>query len=271
MCKPSKVADILPSELEVKVVNTSDMRVRYLRDQLRPVKHVSFDHSGSLLAVACTDAVVYVYSLSSEEPQLIKRLDGLIQHLETDAEASAKALWHPDGRALAAPTALKGKRDEQVRFHSLTVCRVSGGGKKRLVPAERVQRPYSEHHSSSMVSQWCCSGYCWGGQEPHTLGNSDPESTEEVWSSIAHSTTSTDNCLDTMTSRMSSLPWSGIRLTMYSHTLTTMASSSCEKSSSLTTTSGYSILSSSLHRSTRILWARCLAILGDRSRMVRSL
>jgi len=84
------------------------MRVRYLRDQLRPVKNVSFDHSGSVLAVSCTDAVVYIYSLSSEEPQLIKRLDGLIQQLDTDAEASAKVAWHPDGRAFAAPNALKG-------------------------------------------------------------------------------------------------------------------------------------------------------------------
>ena len=108
------MADMIRSELEVKVVNTSDMRVRYLRDQLRPVKHVSFDHSGSLLAVACTDAVVYIYSLSSEEPQLIKRLDGLIQPFENDAEASAKVLWHPDGQALAAPTALKGTADQDL-------------------------------------------------------------------------------------------------------------------------------------------------------------
>lgn len=83
-------------------------RVMYLRDQLRSVKHVSFDVSGTLLAVSCTDAVVYIYSLSSEEPQLVKRLDGLIQHLEGDSQTSAKVAWHPDGRAFAAPTALKG-------------------------------------------------------------------------------------------------------------------------------------------------------------------
>lgn len=92
------------------MVNTRDMtRVMYLRDQLRSVKHVSFDLSGTLLAVSCTDAVVYIYSLSSEEPQLVKRLDGLIMHLEGESETSAKVLWHPDGRAFAAPTALKGR------------------------------------------------------------------------------------------------------------------------------------------------------------------
>jgi len=84
-------------------------QVMYCREQLRPVKHVSFDFSGSMLAVSCTDGVVYVYSLSSEQPQLLKRVDGLIQTLESDNEASTKIVWHPDGRAFAAPTALKGE------------------------------------------------------------------------------------------------------------------------------------------------------------------
>jgi len=90
-------------------VNTSDMsRVLYLRDQLRPVKSASFDHSGALLAVSCTDGVIYVYSLSSEEPQLVKRVDGLISLLDSESEASAKVAWHPDGRAFGAPNALNG-------------------------------------------------------------------------------------------------------------------------------------------------------------------
>jgi chromosome transmission fidelity protein 4 len=80
-------------------------RVMYLRDQLRPVKNVSFDYSGALLAVSCTDGVVYVYSLSSEEPQLVKRVDGLISLLDSESEASAKVAWHPDGRAFGAANA----------------------------------------------------------------------------------------------------------------------------------------------------------------------
>lgn len=87
----------------------------YLRDQLRPVKNVSFDPSGSLLAVSCTDGVVYVYSLSSEEPQLVKRVDGLISLLESESEASAEVSWHPDGRAFGAPNALNGKLDVYLR------------------------------------------------------------------------------------------------------------------------------------------------------------
>ena len=96
------------SELEVKVVNTRDMtQVMYLRDQTRAVKHVSFDISGSTIAVSCTDGLIYVYSLSSEQPQLIKRIDGLIKTVESDAESSAQVAWHPDGRAFATPTATK--------------------------------------------------------------------------------------------------------------------------------------------------------------------
>lgn len=96
------------SELVVRVVNTLDMtQVLYLREQSRPVKHVSFDQSGSTLAVSCSDGIVYVYSLSSAQPQLVKRLDGLVKMLETDVQESSKVIWHPDGRALAAPTATR--------------------------------------------------------------------------------------------------------------------------------------------------------------------
>lgn len=86
-------------------------RVMYLRDQPKPVKHVTFDKSGSTISVSCTDGIIYVYSLSSEEPQLIKKVDSLIKSLETEAESSSKAVWHPDGRAFGAPN---GTHDFQV-------------------------------------------------------------------------------------------------------------------------------------------------------------
>ena len=87
------------------MVNIADMtRVISLREQKRPVKHVSFDHSGSLLAVSCSDGVVYIYSVSTEQPELVQRLDGLVKVLETDAIESAGLVWHPDGRAFVAPT-----------------------------------------------------------------------------------------------------------------------------------------------------------------------
>ncbi|TKA68974.1 hypothetical protein B0A49_06456 [Cryomyces minteri] len=102
-------AAVASDELVVKVVNTKDMSlVIYLRDQTRPVKHVSFDQSGSHLAASCTDGQVYIYSLSSEQPKLVKKIDGLVKSLETDSEASSRLIWHPDGRAFAAPTPTRG-------------------------------------------------------------------------------------------------------------------------------------------------------------------
>lgn len=89
-------------------------RVIRLREQSRPVKHVSFDVSGSYLAASCADGHVYIYSLSSEEPALIKKVDGLIKAIETDAEASSKILWHPDGRAFAAATPTRGKSAAEI-------------------------------------------------------------------------------------------------------------------------------------------------------------
>ncbi|PNS20001.1 Minichromosome loss protein 1 [Sphaceloma murrayae] len=98
-------AAVASDELVVKMVNIKDMaQVLQLKEQTKPAKHVSFDRSGSRLAVSCTDGAVYIYSVSSEQPKLIKKLDGLIKMLETEAQASSAVLWHPDGRALAAPT-----------------------------------------------------------------------------------------------------------------------------------------------------------------------
>ncbi|KAI9813992.1 MAG: hypothetical protein M1827_003456 [Pycnora praestabilis] len=105
-------AAVASDELVVKVVNTQHMqRVLYLREQSKPVKHLSFHPSGSYLAVSCSDGLIYIYSLITEEPELVKKVDGLIRSLETDAEASSRVIWHPDGRAFAAPTAT---RDIQV-------------------------------------------------------------------------------------------------------------------------------------------------------------
>ena len=82
-------------------------RVLYLRDLPKPTKHLSFHPSGAYLAVSCTDGVIYIYSLSTEEPELVRKVDGVIRSLETDVETSARAVWHPDGRAFAAPTATR--------------------------------------------------------------------------------------------------------------------------------------------------------------------
>ena len=103
---------VASDELVVKVVKTSDTSsVLYLREQLKPIKHISFDPSSKYLALSCTDGFVYVYSIEDSEPELVRKIDGLIRTVETDDEVSAKVAWHPDGRAFAAPT---GTRDIQV-------------------------------------------------------------------------------------------------------------------------------------------------------------
>ena len=103
---------VASDELLVKIIRTNDTSaVMSLREQLKPVKHLSFDPSGKYIALSCTDGLVYVYSLTNDEPELIRKIDGLIRTVETDDEISSKVVWHPDGRAFAAPTAT---RDIQV-------------------------------------------------------------------------------------------------------------------------------------------------------------
>ncbi len=96
----------------MKVINIADtLKVLYLRELQKPTKHLSFDPSGSYIAASCTDGIVYVYSLSTEEPELVRKVDGIVRSLEIESESSSRAIWHPDGRAFAAPTAT---RDIQV-------------------------------------------------------------------------------------------------------------------------------------------------------------
>jgi chromosome transmission fidelity protein 4 len=103
---------VASDELVVKIVKTSDVSsLLYLREQLKPVKHLSYDPTGKYIALSCTDGKAYFYSLINDEPELIRTVDGLIRTEETDSEVSTKVVWHPDGRAFAAATAT---RDIQV-------------------------------------------------------------------------------------------------------------------------------------------------------------
>jgi len=72
------------------------------------VKHVTFDGTGATLAVSCKNGIVYFYSMSSEQPRLLKAVDGLIKPLETDSESSSRIAWHPAGLAFGAPNNVRG-------------------------------------------------------------------------------------------------------------------------------------------------------------------
>ncbi|KAF7518816.1 hypothetical protein G7054_g13326 [Neopestalotiopsis clavispora] len=96
---------VASDELTVKVVNTSDnSQVRTLKEHGKPTKHLVFDPKGNTVALSCTDGVVYIYSLTSEEPELIRKMDGIIGALDAESEISSLVAWHPDGRAFALPT-----------------------------------------------------------------------------------------------------------------------------------------------------------------------
>lgn len=96
----------------MKIVDIKDMtNVLYLREHPKPAKHLSFHPSSSCIAVSCSDGIIYIYDLGTETATLVRKVDGIIRSLESDDETSSQAIWHPDGRALAAPTAT---RDIQV-------------------------------------------------------------------------------------------------------------------------------------------------------------
>ncbi|CVL05621.1 probable sepB protein [Fusarium mangiferae] len=99
---------VASDELSVKIVNTKDItQVKHLRDHARAVRNVSFDPQGRLVALSGTDGIVYVYSLTAEEPELIRKVDGIIGAIDGDSETSTRVAWHPDGRAFAVPTPVR--------------------------------------------------------------------------------------------------------------------------------------------------------------------
>lgn len=99
---------VASDELSVKVVNTKDItQVKHLREHNRAVRNVSFDPQGRLASLSGTDGIVYVYSLTSEEPELIRKVDGIIGSIDAESEVSTHVAWHPDGRAFAVPTPTK--------------------------------------------------------------------------------------------------------------------------------------------------------------------
>ncbi|KAK3371308.1 WD40-repeat-containing domain protein [Lasiosphaeria ovina] len=103
---------VASDELTVRLVNVKDnTHLRTLKEHGKPTKHLAFDPRGSLLALSCTDGVIYIYSLTADHPELIRTVDGVIGRVETEADASSKVAWHPDGRAFAVPTPM---RDIQV-------------------------------------------------------------------------------------------------------------------------------------------------------------
>lgn len=96
---------VASDETVVKVVNLEDnQKVMILRGQKNSAKHVAFHPSGNYLAISGVDGTIYIYSLSTEEPELVKKIDGIISALKEDSESSSKVAWHPDGRAFLAQT-----------------------------------------------------------------------------------------------------------------------------------------------------------------------
>ncbi|KAG5938317.1 hypothetical protein E4U53_008034 [Claviceps sorghi] len=106
LSRDSQWCAVASDELSVKIVNTNDItQVKHLREHSKPARHVTFDPHGRLAALSCADGIVYLYSLTAEEPELIRKVDGVIGLDDGgETEASTRAVWHPDGRAFAVPT-----------------------------------------------------------------------------------------------------------------------------------------------------------------------
>ncbi|KAK3304356.1 WD40-repeat-containing domain protein [Chaetomium strumarium] len=101
----NKWCAVASDELTVKLVGINDnTKLLTLKEHGKPTKHLSFEPKGSLLTLSCTDGVIYVYSMTAEHPELIRKVDGVIGRMETEADASCAVAWHPDGRAFAVPT-----------------------------------------------------------------------------------------------------------------------------------------------------------------------
>ena len=96
---------VASEETNAKVVNTVNSgRVMILRGHSKSVKHITFHPNGNMVTTSCSDGSIYVFSITSEEAQLTKKIDGIIPAVDVESETSSKVAWHPDGSVFAAPT-----------------------------------------------------------------------------------------------------------------------------------------------------------------------
>ncbi|XWW97793.1 hypothetical protein V2A60_005780 [Cordyceps javanica] len=99
---------VASDELTVQVLSAVEtpVRTRRLREHARPARHIAFDPQGSVIALSGTDGIIYVYSMTADEPELIRKIDGVIGAFDvgSNSTATSRVVWHPDGRAFAAPT-----------------------------------------------------------------------------------------------------------------------------------------------------------------------
>ncbi|RPA88577.1 hypothetical protein L873DRAFT_1824309, partial [Choiromyces venosus 120613-1] len=74
----------------VKVINVKDNhKIMNLQSQSQSDRHLAFHPTGIIIA---------------EEPELVKKVNGIINAMDEESEACWKIAWHPDGRAFAAQT-----------------------------------------------------------------------------------------------------------------------------------------------------------------------
>jgi chromosome transmission fidelity protein 4 len=60
------------------------------------------------VTTSSSDGSIYVFSITSEEASLTKKIEGIIPAVDVESEISSKVAWHPDGTVLAAPTSTQG-------------------------------------------------------------------------------------------------------------------------------------------------------------------
>src|SRR5271154_2394228 len=82
-------------------------QITLLRDHGKPIKHLTYNPSGTYLAASCNDGIIYIYSMSSADPTIYRTIDAVIMRLENWDDATSRCVWHPDGRTFACATATR--------------------------------------------------------------------------------------------------------------------------------------------------------------------
>lgn len=137
-------------EVEVKVVNRQDIeQIFVLRNHPKPIKHLSYDPTGTWLAASCTDGKVYMYNVEQDEPRFVKAIDGVIQRLELTDAASSQCVWHPAGKVFACATAARevlivsaqeGKIEKRFAgLHNSSVTSISWSSNGRLLASSAIE------------------------------------------------------------------------------------------------------------------------------------
>lgn len=165
-CVGSLFTDVFNSEVDIKLVNLEQRsEVRLLSGHKCPVKFVTFDESGELLASAGVDGRVFIWNVSDRAD--FKEHDSFVMAKTAfDSDEAMSLDWC--GQKLAAPARTDAVIMERVGGKWKTTVKLTGGHTDHVGLVMRPPVRFADAVPGvdrSLVPLWTLHCHCWNGSQ----------------------------------------------------------------------------------------------------------